>query len=267
MVKRQRLEVIVDEIDRPGDSSVIMITGGGLQPGIAWVPVGRDLIRDAHGLFVTVGASSHGLYTFCNTPLRRNTFLHDLQTERNQKSVEVLDAKGIELFGIDAASTRTKREDLRRKLLTEYEKEIPVVIELTFDGLTAPMRVRLDMDRRKCVAIELTVPNLEFVAQRVADTTGQCDARKKQAAQERKVFKYPEIRMSSHRDSMYCKYFDDDGKLRTKTHPMDPKLEGAGFDEAVESASESLHEFFVINNKHEHADMHNEEDNVIDNDS
>ena len=59
--------------------------------------------------------------------------MHDLQAERNQKSVEVVDAKGIELFGVDAASTRTKREDLRKKLLTEYEKEIPVVIELTFE--------------------------------------------------------------------------------------------------------------------------------------
>ena len=37
-LERQRAEVTVDEFVRPGESSVVMIKGAGMQPGVAWVP-------------------------------------------------------------------------------------------------------------------------------------------------------------------------------------------------------------------------------------
>ena len=120
-------------------------------------------------------------------------------------------------------------------------------MELAFDGIATPRKARRESDHRKCVAIEATVENLEFIAQRVSETAGQCDARKKSSPADRVTFKYDETRMTPQIYSACCRYSDGDGKTRYHSRPLNPKLEGAEFEATADVAAEVLHEFWLAN--------------------
>jgi hypothetical protein len=250
MVGKRKLDaVIIDEIPRQGEPPLVIIKGAAMPRGTAWVPGDIDALKqDAHGSFVALGAAiDPGFQLFCGVSLKNNQFLQDLLVARNKKSLEAVEEKTRSYYGVDATRNKSRLFALRKKLIEEHEDELPPVVELALDGLDTPRKVRVEIDQRKCVSIEATIANLEFIVERVVDTAGQGNARKKSSAVDRKAFKYPEVHLNHQRDSVCIRYIDADGKARYHSHPLNPKLEGAEFDEAADEAAESLHTFFLAN--------------------
>ena len=187
----------------------IAIFGGGLKH--AWVP---DISVVDGITFMRLSATNRKLAALCGCklacshPLKDNTFIQKLLDLRNEKHNELVQA----FWGAQDVDPRVKRA--KRSAYDDIPKMFSIVVP-SFEGHAADreMRVLLSISVLECVAIELTLNNLDFVVRGIKAHFIEEPLNRNVKV----IFEdCPNVRWNKARDSVYIMYIDEEGKKKTR---------------------------------------------------
>lgn len=203
----------------------LVITGGDLRADAAWLPSG--LVEREGKMYVPLSARDRMLASFCGvhsesstSRLADCTFLEELKTLRNA--------------AVAAAAARVLKEKdpmlevraLKGSLASQVDPaELPASVLLDMPAAVfgeedaAPMQLAIlaDPDPKRLVHVEATTAAFNYIRLRVKQSASRgAPARKRRKAEERFQVKHPGIRVDYRRETLYCMYFDKDGREKSK---------------------------------------------------
>jgi hypothetical protein len=247
MVARRINEVNVEELA----DGRILITGGALVGGMAWIPDPELIVELGDQKLIQLRQVDRGLMAVVgNLRCRHNGFLDDLARNRALACGAHLDTlvRGSQDLMRASAAKMTRA---RATFLAENEEKLPSTIDVPVAG--APHNkicVKFEHDARKVIAVALTSETMTFVCERVRATRGQGERKRQRVKVPSHKYAYPEIKWDDKREVMFVRYRNEDGAMRYRSKAV-PDIASDVSDESeaertLERESvEELHKFYV----------------------
>ena len=203
-----------------------------------WVP---DVIEVDGAEFVKIERRDRGLAKFLgvkahtSSPLKDVAFLDVLREWRNAAVDKAInDASPPDLFAAERQCAK------RRKL--PLGTDAPAVVRVEHEDIGQPMNMLFTTDRNKCVAIELTEANLNFICEQVRSGSGTATIRQKNARPDVVAPADQGVHWLDARKVWYVMYFDEDKAKKWKSfRPVDSE-DAAQVEDAKEMALAFLRE-------------------------
>ena len=243
MVKRRLHDV---NVEVTADKRVI-ITGGCLKSGLAWVVPQSDCdeIGEARDMFIRLSSVDHGLYTLCGVKLENNGFLEelkDLRTQASKAAVDEIVEKNVDL----KRATKTRRKEKYAEFMEKHSDKLPLIVSVPYpESPKGGIQFKYEKNNKKAVSIPLDADLLAFMAKKIRLTVDGGTKNRKRKKSQLYDFIYQEVRMGA-KGPPYVRYRNEDGMWKYKSYPFDVKPH-EDRDKVLAELAEKLHIFYTEN--------------------
>ncbi len=216
----------------------LVVSGGCLAPGMAWLPTKESVIgADVGKKFLVMTKQNNKLGQLCGVNVCNNTFLDKVRAERHEVCQDIV--KKMFNEKVEEHVHKSQMKVALAKFVRANEEHLPTCVDVVVDGVS--FVVLFETDHRKAVSLLCDSESMTSFTQSVASAPTEMDsvAKKSKFVQQ---YHYPEIKYNPARRVPCVRYVDVDGQPRY--YSKAPK----GDDEAsLNEALEDIHQHYIKN--------------------